>query len=439
MADSKLVDYSRLSPNNSGQRTHSVDRITPHCIVGQMSAESLGDWFSKESTQASSTYGIDRDGRVGQYVKECDRPWTSSSASNDNRAITIECASSTEAPYEFRDCVYRKLVDLCVDICERYGKRRLIWFDDRDDALSYELKADEMLLTVHRWFSSTDCPGAWLMERMGGLAESVNARLGNDDPLTSSPKVEKVEKVKDDGPEAFINHVKKMCCEAGMKFGILPSVSIAQACLESGFGTSKLSDHHNLFGMKAIVSDNAWGGSTWEGLPVMIQTTEFDENGRQYEERTLFRAYANDSQSIADHAAYLAGARNGSKLRYDGIIGNTDPEDVARILVRGGYATDPAYPEKIMKLVKEYDLTQYDKHFIELTRMKKKRDKNLVRVSIRDLRIRTGPGTEYESRGFIKPGVYTIRKGRQVDSDGRTWGRLKSGVGWICLDYTEKV
>ena len=68
--NSSMVVYKKLSPNHSGQRTHSIDRITPHCVVGQCTAEGLGEWFEKQSTQASSNYGIDRDGRVALYVEE---------------------------------------------------------------------------------------------------------------------------------------------------------------------------------------------------------------------------------------------------------------------------------------------------------------------------------------------------------------------------------
>ena len=68
--NSSLVAYTKLSPNHSGQRTHKIDRISPHCVVGQCSAEGLGDWFYKSSTQASSNYGIDKSGRVGMYVED---------------------------------------------------------------------------------------------------------------------------------------------------------------------------------------------------------------------------------------------------------------------------------------------------------------------------------------------------------------------------------
>ena len=124
--NSGLVVYKKLSPNHSGQRTHSIDRITPHCVVGQWSAEELRDWFAKSSIQASSNYGIDRDGRVALYVEEKNRSWCSSSNANDQRAVTIECASDTSEPYAFRDVVYRKLITLCVDICKRNGKKKLI-------------------------------------------------------------------------------------------------------------------------------------------------------------------------------------------------------------------------------------------------------------------------------------------------------------------------
>ena len=176
-SNSKMVVYKKLSPNHSGKRTHAIDRITPHCIVGQMSAEGLGDWFAKKSTQASSNYGIDKDGRVGLYVEEKNRSWCSSSNANDQRAVTIECASDTKEPYAFRDVVYQTLIKLCVDICKRNGKTKLIWISNKTKALKYEPKDDEMLLTVHRWFANKSCPGSWMMDRMDDLAEAVTKQL----------------------------------------------------------------------------------------------------------------------------------------------------------------------------------------------------------------------------------------------------------------------
>ena len=176
--NSSMVTYTKLSPNNSGKRTHVIDRITPHCVVGQVSAESLGDWFSKSSTKASSNYGIDKNGRIGLYVEEKNRSWCSSSNANDQRAVTIECASDTKEPYAFNDIVYQRLIELCTDICRRNGKTKLIWFGNKDKTLNYSPKGDEMILTVHRWFANKSCPGNWLYARMGNLAERVTDALG---------------------------------------------------------------------------------------------------------------------------------------------------------------------------------------------------------------------------------------------------------------------
>ena len=178
--NSPLVSYTKLSPNHSGQRTHSIDRITPHCVVGQCSVETLGNVFLPTSRQASSNYGIGVDGRVGMYVEEKNRSWCSSSAANDQRAVTIECASDSKAPYAFKDVVYQRLIELCADICKRNGKTKLLWLGDKSKTLNYSPKQGEMVLTVHRWFANKSCPGDWMYARMGDLAEKVTAALGGE-------------------------------------------------------------------------------------------------------------------------------------------------------------------------------------------------------------------------------------------------------------------
>ena len=177
MSNSKLVSYTRLSPNHSGPRTHKIDRITPHCVVGQCSVETLGGIFAPTSRQASSNYGIGADGRVGMYVAEGNRSWCSSSNANDQRAVTIECASDLTPPYAFKPVVWNKLVDLCVDICKRNGKTKLLWLGSKEKALSYTPKSNEMILTAHKWFANTACPGSWMYSREGQLAKEVTAKL----------------------------------------------------------------------------------------------------------------------------------------------------------------------------------------------------------------------------------------------------------------------
>ena len=194
MSNSSLVDYTKLSPCHSGTRTHSIDRITPHCVVGQASVEGLGSLFSQSSRQVSCNYGIGADGRVGLYVDEKNRSWCSSSNANDQRAVTIECASDATEPYAFKDVVYQKLITLCVDICKRNGKTKLIWFGDKDKTLNYTPKSNEMVLTVHRWFANKSCPGAWMYSRMGDLASKVTAQLettGSSATSTPAPTTSK--------------------------------------------------------------------------------------------------------------------------------------------------------------------------------------------------------------------------------------------------------
>ena len=175
------IDYTQISPNRNSPRNHEIDRITPHCVVGQCSVEALGNLFANPSRQASSNYGIGYDGRVGLYCPEDDRSWCSSSPANDHRAVTIEVASDNYAPYAFNWVAYMKLVDLCVDICQRYGKTKLLWMGEA--ALNYEPEPNEMVLTVHRWFAPTICPGQWMMDHMADLASRVTAKLDVRDYL----------------------------------------------------------------------------------------------------------------------------------------------------------------------------------------------------------------------------------------------------------------
>lgn len=178
MSNSGLVVYTKLSPNHSGQRTHSIDRITPHCVVGQLSCESICGCFTSPDREASCNYGIGTDGRISLCVEEKNRSWCSSSNANDQRAVTIECSSDKTAPYAMTDAVYAALIDLCTDICKRNGKSKLLWFGDKNKTLAYEPKADEMIITVHRWFANKSCPGDWLYNRLGDLAAKVTSRLG---------------------------------------------------------------------------------------------------------------------------------------------------------------------------------------------------------------------------------------------------------------------
>lgn len=305
--NSSLVSYTGLSPNHSGQRTHSIDRITPHCVVGQLFAESICGCFTSSSVQASCNYGIGTDGRVSLCVEEKNRSWCSSSNANDQRAVTIECASDKAEPYAMNSAVYASLIKLCTDICRRNGKKKLLWFGDKNKSLNYAPKSNEMVLTVHRWFANKSCPGNWLYGRMGDLAAKVTAALGGTQQTPSADT-------------SVWYRVRKTWVDSKSQLGAYHSLANAKACADKNAGYSV-----------------------------------FDESGKViYPSVDTFKSY-------------------------------------------------------------------------------------MVRVSISDLHIRKGPGTDYAKTGkFTGVGTFTII----AESDGKgaaKWGKLKSGAGWISLDYASKI
>jgi flagellum-specific peptidoglycan hydrolase FlgJ len=537
MSNSPLVSYTKISPNKNSPRNHAIDTITIHCVVGQCTAEGLGDWFSDEKCGGSSNYGIDKDGRIGMYVEEKDRSWCSSSPSNDNRAITIECASDKTQPYAINDKVYKSLIELCVDICKRNNIKQLQWKDDK----SLIGQIDKQNLTIHKWFADTDCPGDYIHSRLGQIAADVNAKLAVEiqnevgmkasefKSLTSSDVIAKV------GP-LFTADQKKT--------GVLASVSMAQFILESGYGKTELAQAaNNCFGMKKYLSGNTWEGSVWDGTSIYEKKTKEYENGKEITITASFRKYPCVEDSIADHSAYLLGATlydEAKTPRYKGLKGETDHKKAIQIIKDGGYATDPEYVNKICDIIERWNLTQYNyvkdtpkkeswyrvrktwddkksqkgafkileyakkradenpgysvydgegkcvytsKKIVEWYRVrktwsdapsqigafknldyaKKCADQNpgysvydddgesvytskntfepyLVRVSINELNIRTGPGTNYNRTGsFTGKGTFTIVEVKPGAGSKSGWGKLKSGAGWISLDYTTKV
>lgn len=175
MSDSKLVSYTLISPNCNSPRNHKIDTITIHHMAGNLSVETCGQVFQNPKRQASSNYGIGTDGRIGLYVHEKDRAWTSGSPVNDHRAITIEVANDTLAPeWHVSDKAMASLIELVEDICIRNGIEKLVWSDNKADRVGHKNGCN---MTVHRDFQATLCPGPYLYGKMGWIASEVNKRL----------------------------------------------------------------------------------------------------------------------------------------------------------------------------------------------------------------------------------------------------------------------
>ena len=224
MSNSSLVDYKRISPNRTSPRSHKIDTITIHCVVGQLSVESIGGIFADKGRDASSNYGIGKDGRIGLYVEESDRSWCSSNAANDHRAVTIECASDTTDPYAVNSKVYAALLDLVTDICRRNGISRLVWSTSKSDRVNHRGGCN---MTVHRDYAAKACPGDYLYSRMGQIAEEVNKRLGGGSSSAGSGV--QVDDSKTDYAQSFVKSY------AGQY------TTTADLHLRAGAGTSKRS------------------------------------------------------------------------------------------------------------------------------------------------------------------------------------------------------
>ena len=137
-------------------------------MAGNLTVEQCGRLF--QTRQACSNYGIGTDGRVGMYCEEGDRAWCSANFDNDHRAINIEVANDGGEPdWHVSDTALNKLIDLCVDICQRNGISELIYTGDTDGNL-----------TRHNMFTATVCPGPYLQSKFPWIAATVNERLNMD-------------------------------------------------------------------------------------------------------------------------------------------------------------------------------------------------------------------------------------------------------------------
>ena len=330
MSNSPLVDYTLISPNKTKNRTHKIDTITPHCVVGQVSVEALGSLFAKSSRQASSNYGIGYDGRIGMYVEEKDRSWCSSNATNDHRAITIEVASDTTDPYAITDAAYKALVNLCYDICKRNSISELKWKADKN--LIGDVSKQN--ITVHRWFAAKACPGDYIYNRLGQIASEVNAKLKSD--VTTGTT--------DDSVQGSVS---------------LPAVPFTVEVIVTDLNIRSAPS------MNGIVN-----GQTGEGVFTIVEVQ--DGWGK-----------------LKSGAGWIwLGNESYCKIQ-NGVVAISDFQ---------------------------------------------------VAVDVSDLNVRSGPGTNYEKVGsYIPEGVYTIVEVQQGTGSDLGWGKLKSGAGWISLDYVIKL
>ncbi|MGQ7688630.1 GBS Bsp-like repeat-containing protein [Streptococcus suis] len=153
------------------------------------------------------------------------------------------------------------------------------------------------------------------------------------------------------GQQSFFNNILPAIQQVSQKNSIVTSVMLAQSILESGWGTSQLAKNaYNIFGIKA---DSSWKGNTYT-----VQTKEV-VNGKTITVEKQFRAYKSLLESISDYGSFFTSTAWRTK-NYASFLQATNHETALTSLLASGYATDPAYAEKLKSLIQRYGLNQYD-------------------------------------------------------------------------------
>jgi len=239
MSNSPLVTYTKISPNKTSPRNHVIDTITIHCTAGNKNhtAKQVVDYFANPERRASCNYVVGGDGSIGMSVEEKDRSWCTSSAENDNRAITIEVCSNVSGT-EVTDKAYAALIELVTDICKRNNIKKLVWSKNKNDRVNH---LNGCNMTVHRDYANKSCPGPWLYERLGQIAETVNKKLGviteNKPPVAGSKTLYRVQAgafSNKANADAFLNKVKAAGFDTYMvKVGSLYKIQVGAYSVKS--------------------------------------------------------------------------------------------------------------------------------------------------------------------------------------------------------------
>ena len=191
-----------------------------------------------------------------------------------------------------------------------------------------------------------------LEEEQASLADSSKiAVLTNSSVTTSSyQEADDLSEI-NQNQSHFLSAIKQGAMD-GAKEGILPSITAAQAILESGWGSSELAKapNNNLFGIK--------DSEDWHGEIVTVPTQEY-LNGDYITVNATFRKYASWNDSVVDHAKFFT-STEWRKDNYRKVVNETDYRIAAQELKNAGYATDPSYPGKLIRLIEAYKLYEWD-------------------------------------------------------------------------------
>lgn len=424
-----------------GLMLHSVGCSQPKASVF------INSWNSASYSNACVHGFIDgNDGTVYQTLPWNHRGWHAGGDAN-NIHIGVEMCepacikytggssftcSDTATAKAVANRTYDAAVELFAMLCQEYGLNPLT------DIISHREGHAQGVASNHG-----DPEHLWNGLKMGytmdTFRQAVKSKM-NGAPAPSVPETSgtQASAFKNLSEADVIAKVGPIFTADQKKNGILASVSLAQFILESGYGKSELAQNaNNCFGMKKSLSGNTWSGSSWDGKSIYTKKTQEEENGKMITIAADFRKYGCVEDSITDHSAYLLGAKNGSAFRYNGLKGCTDYKKAVQIIKDGGYATSSTYVSNLCSIIERWNLTKYDD---TVSTAPADSCPFLVRVSINDLNIRKGAGTNYARTGkYTGKGVFTIVEVKSGTGSAKGWGRLKSGAGWIALDYAARI
>lgn len=384
MSNSSLVDYVKISPNKTSPRTNKIKKLTIHHMAGNLSVETCANVFSG-TTRVSANYGIGTDGRVGMYVEEKDRAWTSYSTENDDQAITIEVANDEiGGNWHVSDKALAKLIDLCVDVCKRNGIEKINYTGDKTGNL-----------TMHKWFYATACPGPYLESKFPWIAEEINKRLG---VVEQKPVVTTKFNI---GDEVKLVSGAKYTSGASIPSWVFNQKlyvreyngsNVVISTLKTGAVTGVVAEKY-LVGFNQTVVNNAPAAEFEVGDVIKLVS------GAKYTSGASIPNWVINSTLYA------------RELQGDNVVFST---------LKTGAVTGVVNKKYIVGN-KEEDKKEEFKPYV-------------VKVTVDVLNIRAGAGTNYALKGTITDhGAYTIVE----EKNG--YGKLRSGAGWIYLDYTERV
>lgn len=453
--NSSLISKTILSPN-CNPREFNISGIVIHTMAGNMYVDNCGYMF-QSAKAASSNYGIGSDGRIDLFVEEKNRAWTSggyeadgktvkkqnglAGKDIDHRSVTIEVAAITSSePFKCSDAAWNSLIKLCADICKRNNIKELKWKSDKN----LTGKLDQQNMYAHRWFSAwKSCPGNYLYDNMGLIADQVNKLLG----LTTNYHKY------DTGKEA-IKVTTPAVTDTSVSFKVGDIVQFTGGNIYPGSTSAKVSNIikaeskvkiTNIAAKAAhpyhAISQDGKGVYGWVDSSALSKIeTSNSSSGSTTSKPTTTTPTNNTPINSAivkgDIVTFTGGSVYASSESTKATLNvNKTSKVKVTIISKGTKHPYHAISQDGAGVYGWVDASSLKKVVTTTPTTVTKNTNYMVRVTS-TITIRKGPGASYAATGTATPSVYTIVQ-ESITGNSR-WGKLKSGAGWVDLTQVTK-